>query len=444
MKPLVLVVDSQLTAFPCWKRVLGAIPCELLEATATANLSQWLNSPRPRAILLSFCGHQDAIRTALQVHNLDQCLPLILVVAQGSEELAVAAFRAGVTDYFHMPGDESALREALLRLLFPSSGAYPIAAAPQHQEKSFFFVGSIATIAELNTQVTRIAASNSNVLITGETGTGKELVASAIHQLSARSHKPFISLNCAAIPDALAESEFFGHERGAFTGAYLRNQGSLEAAHQGTVFLDEVGDMSAGTQAKLLRVIENKEFRRLGGKTPIKVDVRFIAATNRNLEEMAGAGRFREDLYYRLNIARVHLLPLRERKEDIPILIRHYVQEFGASHNNRLTETDEVWECLLNYDWPGNVRELKNALESAFVNSAGGRISISDLPCEFRKRCSQLTSTCPSERQALLSALLQTKWNKSRAAEQLRWSRMTLYRKMRKYRIPPCSDHRIA
>jgi transcriptional regulator with PAS, ATPase and Fis domain len=343
-----------------------------------------------------------------------------------------------------MPGDESALREALLRLLFPSSGAYPIAAAPQHQEKSFFFVGSIATIAELNTQVTRIAASNSNVLITGETGTGKELVASAIHQLSARSHKPFISLNCAAIPDALAESEFFGHERGAFTGAYLRNQGSLEAAHQGTVFLDEVGDMSAGTQAKLLRVIENKEFRRLGGKTPIKVDVRFIAATNRNLEEMAGAGRFREDLYYRLNIARVHLLPLRERKEDIPILIRHYVQEFGASHNNRLTETDEVWECLLNYDWPGNVRELKNALESAFVNSAGGRISISDLPCEFRKRCSQLTSTCPSERQALLSALLQTKWNKSRAAEQLRWSRMTLYRKMRKYRIPPCSDHRIA
>jgi len=443
MKPLVLVVDSQLTAFPCWKRVLEAVPCELLEATATANLSQWLNSRRPKAIFLTFCGPQDAIRTTLQVHNLDQSLPLILVVAQGSEELAVAAFRAGVTDYFHMPGDESALLEALLRLLLPSSGAYPMTAVRQPPEKSFFFVGSTATIAALNTQVTRIAASNSNVLITGETGTGKELVASAIHQVSARRHKPFISLNCAAIPDALAESEFFGYERGAFTGAYLRNQGTLEAAHQGTLFLDEVGDMSAAMQAKLLRVIENKEFRRLGGNTPVKVDVRFIAATNRNLEEMAVAGRFREDLYYRLNIARVHLLPLRERKEDIPLLIRHYVQEFGA-RNDRLTETDEVWGCLVNYDWPGNVRELKNILESAFVNSAGDRISISDLPGEFRTRCSQSTSSCPNERQALLSALLQTKWNKSRAAEQLSWSRMTLYRKMRKYRIPPCSDHRIA
>jgi DNA-binding NtrC family response regulator len=444
MKPLVLLVDSQLTALPCWRRMLGAVPCEPLEAATTANLSQWLNSPRPRVILLNFCGHQDAIRTALLVHDLDQRLPLILVVAQGSEELAVAAFRAGVTDYFHMPGDESALWESLRRLLVPSSGAYPIAAAPQHQEKSFFFVGSTATMAALNTQVTRIAASNSNVLITGETGTGKELVASAIHQVSARNHKPFISVNCAAIPDALAESEFFGYERGAFTGAYLRNQGSLEAAHQGTMFLDEVGDMSVGTQAKLLRVIENKEFRRLGGKTQIKVDVRFIAATNRNLDEMAAGGRFREDLFYRLNIAHVHLLPLRDRKEDIPILIRHYVQEFSANHDYPLTETDEVWECLLNYDWPGNVRELKNILESAFVNSAGGRISINDLPYEFRRRCAQSTPTCLSERQALLSALLQTKWNKSRAAEQLSWSRMTLYRKMRKYRIASCSDQRIA
>jgi DNA-binding NtrC family response regulator len=145
-----------------------------------------------------------------------------------------------------------------------------------------------------------------------------------------------------------------------------------------------------------------------------------------------------------LNISHVHLLPLRDRKEDIPILIRHYIQEFSASRDNRLTETNEVWECLLNYDWPGNVRELKNVLQSDFVNCAGNKISICDLPCEFRKRCSQSTSTCPSERQALLSALLQTKWNKSRAAEQLSWSRMTLYRKMRKYRIASCSDQRIA
>jgi len=443
MKPLVLLVDSQVTtAHPRWKWTFAAVPCEVIEAAALSDIGA--DFAHPRLVLLGFCGSHQALKRAAEVHRIDPSIPVILVVAESSEELAVSAFRAGVTDYFHAFRDEAGLLETVRRWsATPTAKCAPVD-PPDPKEKSFFFIGSTDTMLALKTQIARIAASSSTVLITGETGTGKELVASAIHEVSQRSHSPFVSVNCAAIPDALAESEFFGYERGAFTGAYLRNQGWLEAAHRGTMFLDEVGDMSSVMQAKLLRVIENKEFRRLGGKAEIRVDVRFIAATNRNLETKVSEGLFREDLYYRLNIARVHLPPLRDRCEDIPILIRHYLREFSEKGRRKLPEiTDHAWRCLLQYDWPGNVRELKNVLEAALVNSVGGIISIDDFPYEFRKRCSQPPSPPPNERQALISALLETKWNKSRAAEQLCWSRMTLYRKMRKYRISSCSDNRF-
>jgi DNA-binding NtrC family response regulator len=368
---------------------------------------------------------------------MDDRIPLLLVVAEGSEALAVSAFRAGITDYFHALRDETILLDTLRRWLACSARGALAADSLKQQEKSFFFLGSNAIVMDLKTRVMRIAESRSNVLITGETGTGKELVASAVHHASTRSNMPFVRINCAAIPDSLAESELFGYERGAFTGAHLRNQGRLETAHKGTLFLDEVGDLSPGTQAKLLRAIENKEFCRLGGNIEIKVDVRFVAATNRNLEEMVAEGRFREDLYYRLNVACIHLPPLRDRKEDIPILIRHFVQQLSQSGEKRIPEiSDEVWRCLLNYRWPGNIRELKNVLESALVNSSGRYISISDLPDKFRRNSGN--ASVSSEHQELLAALLENKWNKSRAAEQLSWSRMTLYRKMRKYRISSC------
>jgi transcriptional regulator with PAS, ATPase and Fis domain len=243
-------------------------------------------------------------------------------------------------------------------------------------------------------------------------------------------------VNSAAIPDALFESEWFGYERGAFTGALIRTAGWMESSHRGTMFLDEIGDMSLFAQAKLLRVIESKEFHRLGGKKSVRVDVRFIAATNRNLEEMAGNGKFRQDLYYRLNIARVHLPPLRERREDIPPLLRHYMRELSLQNQNRITEmTDEVRNCLMEYDWPGNIRELKNVLESIFVNAPQGKIRLADLPEQFRNRLEKSASPGNDERQQLITALTRTQWNKSKAAEALRWSRMTLYRKMHKYRI---------
>src|SRR5258708_8176885 len=446
MRPLVLLVDSQVSASSCCLLGLDTIGCERIETTNLAEVGQWIDSPRPRIILLPFCGHEAALQTALQIRQMDKGLPVILVVAEGSEGLAVAAFRAGITDYFHAPGEQRPLQEKLRCWIAARSAPCQCADSSKAQAKGSAspLTGSTATMLALREQLVRIAQSSSNVLITGETGTGKELVASAIHQESARSTKPMVRVNCAAIPDALAESELFGYERGAFTGAYLRTERWFEAADLGIMFLDEVGDMSSVTQAKLLRVIENKEFRRLGGKAEIRVDVRFIAATNRDLERMASEGRFREDLYYRLNIARIHLLPLRDRKEDIPILIRHYVQEFSANSEKRVTEiADEVWNCLLKYESPGNIRELQNVLESSCANSPCEIISIGDLPDQFRRRCANPASTCPTERQALLSALLQSKWNKSRAAEQLSWSRMTLYRKMRKYRISDCVDPRI-
>src|SRR5581483_253246 len=206
------------------------------------------------------------------------------------------------------------------------------------------------------------------------------------------------------------------------------------------LFLDEVGDMSPLTQAKFLRVIENKEFHRLGGKSQIKVDVRFVVATNRNLEDMVATNKFRQDLYYRLNIARIDLPPLRDRKEDIAMLLQHYIHEFNNQNRQHKKEiTDEVWNCLMSYDWRGNIRELKNVLEASFVNSDHQKIGIDDLPEQFRKRLRSAAPPGADERQQLLGALLHTKWNKSKAAAELRWSRMTLYRKMHKYHIADSS-----
>lgn len=434
MLPLVLLVDSRIKALAHWNHKLRAFGSELFEVMTLEALRKRIACSRPGMILLGFRGDEEAVSIAHQIHRMHDRLPLILVVAEGSEGLAVSAFRAGVTDYFHALRDEGPLLETLERWLAGSGEGHQGVERSKQQEKPILFAGASASVLELEATVARIGGSKSNVLITGETGTGKELVAAAIHQASARSRMSFVRVNCAAIPDALAESELFGYERGAFTGAYLRNQGRLESAHQGTIFLDEVGDLSLMTQAKLLRAIENKEFRRLGGNAEIKVDVRVVAATNRNLEEMVAERRFREDFYYRLNVARIHLLPLRDRKEDIPVLMRYFVQEFSQASEKRIPNiSDEVWHALLSYAWPGNIRELRNVLESAFVNSPGETISIADLPDQFRKSCAKATTL--TERQQILAALLATKWNKSRAAGQLRWSRMTLYRKMHKYRI---------
>ena len=482
MRPVILIDSSSGIAQSLCQQQRESLACEVTQIVSPVEGDFPTDVANPRLLVLPVLESCQVLKVALTIRQSHSTIPVLMAVSRGTEDLAVAAFRAGITDYFRLPGEESALLSALQCLLnsghnpsdlHPSGndpterhrpGVYlselhqadieqprrhsksPAAAtskvAPTPDIASTLevdgspFIGDSPPMHAVKHNLARIAGNNSNVLITGETGTGKELVASAIHGLSARRDKAFLCVNCAAIPDALFESEWFGYERGAFTGAHLRTAGWMESSHHGTMFLDEIGDMSLFAQAKLLRVIENKEFHRLGGKTNIRVDVRFIAATNRNLEEMASDGKFRQDLYYRLNIARVHLPPLRDRRDDIPPLLRHYMQKFSAQNTNRVTGmTDEVWNCLMDYDWPGNIRELKNVLESIFVNSPQGKISFADLPDQFRKMIERTASPADDERQQLITALTQTNWNKSKAAEALRWSRVTLYRKMHKYRI---------
>ena len=304
-------------------------------------------------------------------------------------------------------------------------------------------VGTSNSAGSMRESIRRAASTDSNVLITGETGTGKELVADLIHRNSARAKRPMVCINCAAIPDTLLESELFGYERGAFTGAVNATPGKIEQAAGGTIFFDEIGDMSPYAQAKILRAIESREVHRLGGRRPIRVDVRVIAATNRNLDDLAMNDTFRKDLYFRLNVARVHLTPLRERRSDIPILIHHYVREFNRTFRTGVRDLEaEAMDRLIAYEWPGNVRELRNVIESAFNARPAACITWIDLPEWLRTRLGD-REVFPDEEERIISALAATNWNKSKAAEKLQWSRMTLYRKLAKYQIDPVSPRGV-
>jgi two-component system response regulator HydG/two-component system response regulator AtoC len=296
-------------------------------------------------------------------------------------------------------------------------------------------VGRSSRICEITTCLDKVAATDCTVLITGETGTGKELAAKFIHQHSPRAHQPFVVINCAAIPDTLLESELFGHERGAFTGAVTKEEGGILAANHGTVFFDEIGDMTPYAQAKILRTIENREIRPVGGKHNVPIDVRFVAATNQNLEELIKEGKFREDLYFRLNVARIVLPPLRERKKDIVLLIDHFLQTYNRRYGKRVEGfTDEALAILMDYDWPGNIRELKNLMEVTLI-FAHRKMTIADFPESFRRHLLETRGLHQDERTRLIRALFETNWNKAKAAQKLNWSRMTLYRKMAKYGV---------
>jgi transcriptional regulator with PAS, ATPase and Fis domain len=289
---------------------------------------------------------------------------------------------------------------------------------------------------EINSFVNSIAAMDSTVLITGETGTGKEHVASLIHGKSHRKEKPFVCVNCAAMPDTLVESEMFGYERGAFTGAVSTSLGKFEVANGGTVFLDEISDMSPFAQAKMLRAVENRMVYRVGGTKVIPLDVRVIAATNKDPEVLISQGKFREDLYYRLNVARIHLPPLRERKEDIPRLIAQGIERLNRQYRRKVQGlTEEAMISLMRYEWPGNIRELMNLLEATFINLPQNEIAFADLPRLFREKLKEIDKIPLHERERIFSALVETKWNKAEAARKLQWSRMTLYRKITKYHI---------
>jgi transcriptional regulator with PAS, ATPase and Fis domain len=294
-------------------------------------------------------------------------------------------------------------------------------------------VGTSAAMQGVRGYLLRIAQRDCNALVLGETGTGKDLIAEAIHANSSRRPQPFVCVNCAAIPDTLLESELFGYERGAFTGANSAMEGKIQQANNGTIFFDEIGEMTPHAQAKILRVIEGKQIQRLGGKSSIPVNVRIIAATNQDLPKLVAEQRFRRDLYFRLNVAQIQLPSLRERREDIASLLDHYLNVFNEQTGAGVEGfTREALDRLTEHDWPGNIRELKNVMESVFVDPPHPRIDV----CHLWRACAGLSlGGSINERDQLLGALQATQWNKSKAAGKLHWSRMKIYRKMAKYQI---------
>ena len=383
-------------------------------------------------------GIADRLRTIELFRRKDRFIPIILTTKYSSEKRAVAALRAGVNDYFKLPvASEDLMFSAKKLLLNNSASSLPDRKnATGKKAMDQTFVGESKPIKEVKSYLLKVAKADSTVLITGETGTGKELAAGLVHSKSPRNNKPLVCINCAAMPAGLVESELFGYERGAFTGAVGNKKGMLEIARGGTVFLDEIGDMNFTAQAKILRSIENKDFFHLGGRWSIPMEARVIAATNQDPELLMAQGNFRKDLYYRLNVARVNLPPLRERKEDIPLLVDFAIRKLNRQFNREVEGfTDSAMAAFYRYDWPGNVRELFNLLEAAFINLPSRPITRIDLPKPIQKKFLTMEAEPMEERSRILSALLDTNWNKSSAARNLEWSRMTLYRKMDKYNI---------
>jgi DNA-binding NtrC family response regulator len=356
--------------------------------------------------------------------------PLCIVANDSSEAFAISSLRAGAAEYLTEPLEPENFLKTISRWI-PEYAMEPAEAELVGGE---VLVGSSSVMQMLRAQIRRVASTNCNVLITGETGTGKELVARLIHQNSARSKHAMICINCAAIPDTLLESELFGYERGSFTGANCASEGKLMAANRGTVFFDEVGDMSPLAQAKVLRAIETKEIQRLGATRKCDTDIRIVAATHHDLDSLSAPETFRRDLYFRLNVGRIYLPPLRERKADIAELVKGMIPELNSKFGRKIEGvTSAAIRSLAHYDWPGNVRELKNAIERVFISRDEGRISEEDLVCVLPQYPSQDQSAPDEEVLCLREALVTCNGNKSKAAERLNWSRMTLYRKLAKY-----------
>jgi len=434
---VIVIRDPSRDDGAAFRAVLLAAQVEILDCDHVAQALSLAEARRADAVVVSSSGASECegLAAARRLRREHPRLPVILLAFPGSEDHAVAALRAGVSDYLKAPATPDELLASVERCCV-ASGRDETAGSSAGELTQL--LGVSRAIEQVRAAIARVAATDTRVLITGETGTGKELVARLIHELGPRRKGPLVCLNCAAIPDNLLESELFGYERGAFTGAHGRYDGKFAMGQGGTVFLDEIGDMSSYAQAKILRIVETREVDRLGGRHSVPVDVRIVAATHEPLEKLVAEGRFRKDLFFRLNVARIHIPPLRERREDLDLLLERGRHEVNARLGSRLAGiTPGARRCLTSYDWPGNVRELKNLLESLAVSLAEGTISEADLPDVFREArpAGVATPGLPGERDRLLSALRITNWNKSRAARQLHWSRMTLYRKIAKYQL---------
>lgn len=379
----------------------------------------------------------DGIELLQRARQMEENLQVIMLTGHGTTESAIEAMKMGAYDYLLKPCDLKELEITLQKayekrmLLEENSGLKEVL---RRDRGSKLPVGKSKAITRVLELTKKVAVSDTPVLVEGESGTGKELIVSAIHQWSGRAQQPLIAVNSGALPGQLLESELFGHEKGAFTGAVTQKKGLIESAHRGTLFLDEIGEMELGLQVKLLRFLETGEFRRVGDVRLRKVDVRVVAATNRNLEEEIAKGNFREDLYYRLNVIRIVVPPLRERKEDIPVLVEHFLGKSGGATNKELTP--EAMDALMRYDYPGNVRELFNILERGVLLSTGDKIQEEDLfGCIAGDRTAEVYTLEEMEKRHLSQVLRRVHWNKTQAAELLGISVRNLYRKIEAYQL---------
>ncbi|MBI4530813.1 MAG: sigma-54-dependent Fis family transcriptional regulator [Candidatus Latescibacteria bacterium] len=389
MKPRILFVDDVPAARYGLKRALGATRYEILEAIDGEGALEEIERSDPDLLI---CDIQmpklDGISLLKRLAGKPHLPPVIMITAYGSERIAVDAMKAGAYDYLSKPYEVDELRcivENALETVRLRRENEALRAELRQRAGFGTLIGRSKTMEHVYDTIGKVSGTDATVLIYGESGTGKELVARTIHAQSGRKEGPFIAMNCAALPTELIESELFGHEKGTFTGAINRRLGKFEVAHRGTLFLDEIGDMSPETQAKLLRVLQERTFERLGGTETIAVDVRVISATNKDLPSEIAAGRFREDLYYRLKVVDILLPPLRERREDIPLLIHHFRERWNTQHRKTVVDIPpEVMKILIEYRWPGNVRQLMNVIERAVVLSDGPVLKKDLLPEEVQ------------------------------------------------------------
>ena len=446
MKYRLLIVDDEIDSREALAELAGRWGYEVVTA-----------SDGTEALRRAIEVHPDVILSDLVMPNMDglwllralraelpDC-PVVLLTGRGTVQTAVQAIKEGAYDFIEKPLDVSRLRVVLDRALEKKETMREVqllrrrlaALAPGTD-----VIGSGPAMGRVFELVKKVAPANASVVLTGESGTGKEVVARAVHSLSSRKDKPFIALNCGAIPATLIESELFGYERGAFTGADQRRLGNFELAHGGTLFLDEIGELPLEMQGKFLRVLEERRFRRLGGKSEVEVDVRVICATNRDLKEEIRKGRFREDLYFRLHVFTVHLPPLRERTEDVPLLAQHFVEKFNAETGKHVHGvTPGALAVLQGYSWPGNIRELRNTVERAMILTDGDVIDEEHLPPDMQPSTREdATLRVPLgvklrdlEKEYILASLRKHGGNKARTAERLGISEKTLYNKLHRY-----------
>ena len=441
----ILIVDDELshrTMVRANLEHLGYHTIEVADGKAAVDAAQREN---PNLIIMDLrLPELDGIAALKQIKAFKPDVPILIMTAYGTIESAVDAVKSGAYDYLQKPVDIDELEQVVQNGLAFSELTHasgPDAALASDTFSNIIHASSMMD--EILTTITRVAPSDASVLITGESGTGKEIIADAIQRLSLRAGKVFIKVNCAALHEQLLESELFGHERGAFTGAQDKRKGRFELADGGTLFLDEIGDMAPTTQAKILRVLQSGTFERLGGTETIKTDVRIISATNKELKQAIEQGAFRKDLFFRLSVVPIHIPALRERREEIPALAEHFLAIYARKNNRSISSISaDAMQIMIQYDWPGNVRELENVMERAVILTIGDTVTPDVLPptiCSERPRRADtqdpLTLLEQTERDLIIQTMIACKGNRTKAAEQLGMSRRSLYNKLKRYGI---------